>query len=218
MSKYTRYQPVVSREADSNIDEDHWLRQFQRKLEKGGVQPRSMDNSLFDQINSIMNGKSKHTSVEAAVEDMKERSGLSAYLNKTTKQSSDESSASSTKTAADNNNVFEKKVDMTPIVLKKMPGIAKTLENYIRDSKGNLPVPAIIEKIRSIHSSDVSDAKDWDDDNLIRLVSKLNLEAKKNNPSNYESYNNLGSRDTTSNSEVDPSNTDAFHALTPVKD
>jgi hypothetical protein len=217
MSKYTRHQPVVSREADSSIDEDHWLRQFQRKLEKGAVQPRTIENSLFDQINSIMNGKSKYPSVEAAVEDMKERSGLSAYLDKI-KQSADENVSVKTKVASDQNDAMEKKVDMIPIVLKKMPQIHKTLENYIRDSKGNLPVPAIIEKIRSIHKSDVSDAKDWDDDNLIRLVSKMNLEAKKNNPASYESYSNLGSRDTGSDTEIDPSNTDAFHALTPVKD
>lgn len=216
MSKYVRHQPVVSRQADSGIDEDHWLNQFQKKLEKGAVQPRNVDNSLFDQINSIMNNKkSKHTSVEAAVEDMKERSGLTAYLDKV-KQSNTETSVG-TKTASDNNDAFEKKVDMTPVVMKKFPGIKNTLENYIRDTKGNLPVPAIIEKIRSIHQSDVSDGKDWDDDKLIRLVSKMNLEAKRDNPSNFENYNNLGSRDVGTESEIDPSNMDAFHALNPAK-
>ncbi len=215
MSKYVRYQPVVSRHADSEIDENHWLKQFRNKLEKGAVQPRKMDHSLFDQINSIMNGsKAKYPSVEAAVEDMKERSGLTAYLDKV-KQSAD--SSVKTKTAADNNGVIEKKVDMTPRVIKKFPSVKSTLENYIRDTKGNLPVPAIIEKVRSIHQSDVSDAADWDDDNLIRLVSKMNLEAKSNNPASYESYNNLGSRDVTNDSEIDPSNMDAFHALNPAK-
>lgn len=104
---------------------------------------------------------------------------------------------------------------MTPIVIRKCPDVQKTLDNYIRDTKGNLPVPAIIEKIRSIHQNDVSDAKDWDDDKLIRLVSKLNLGAKKNNPNSYDNYSNLGRRDV--DSDVDPSNNDAFHALTPVK-
>lgn len=213
-NKYVRHQSVVSRQSDSAIDEDHWLKQFQKNLEKGAVQPRQ-DRSLFDQINTIMNTKSKYPSVDAAVEDMKERSGLTAYLDKV--KHSNETSESTTKTAGDNNQAFDKKVDLTPIVIKKKPNIKTTLENYIKDTKGNLPVPAIIEKLRSIHQSDVSDAKDWDDDNLIRLVSSLNLEAKKNNPASYEDYSNLGSRDSITDSEIDPSNTDAFFALNPVK-
>ena len=74
MSKYIRHQPVISRNADESIDEDHWLKQFQKSLQKDAVQPRSVDSSLFDQISNIMNGKPKYTSVQSAVEDMKNRS------------------------------------------------------------------------------------------------------------------------------------------------
>src|SRR5574338_1567568 len=213
----SRRHTPISRQADEFIDEDHWLKQFEKSLQKGAVQPRSQ-NSLFDQINSIMNGKSKYPTVDAAVEDMKERSGLTAYLSKINKTSEDEAPAKKV-TASDTQPAIDKKVDMTPIVIRKCPDVQKTLDNYIRDTKGNLPVPAIIEKIRSIHQNDVSDAKDWDDDKLIRLVSKLNLGAKKNNPNSYDNYSNLGRRDvdSDSDSDVDPSNNDAFHALTPVK-
>jgi len=212
MSRYVRHQSVVSRQTDEHISEDHWLKQFEKNLQKDAVQPRTQE-SLFDQINSIMNGntKSKFPSVEAAVQDMKERSGLTAYLDK----HSQTSELTNTKVATDNNSVIDKKIDITPIVIKKHPAVMKTLENYIRDTRGNLPIPAIIEKIKSIHRGDCSDAKDWDDDKLIRLVSKLNLGAKKNNPDNYSNYSNLGVRD--SDSDIDPSNTDAFFALTPVK-
>jgi hypothetical protein len=216
MSKYSRHQSVVSRQADSNIDEDHWLNQFQKTLQKGAVQPKSVDSSLFDQINSIMNRKSKYPSVEAAVDDMKERSGLTAYLNKTS--TTDKiSPVLNKKTASDNNQAIDKKIDIVPIVIKKKPVIQKTLENYIKDTRGNLPIPAIIDKLRSIHQNDVSDAKDWEDDKLIRLVSKLNLDAKSNNPTLYENYGNLGVRDQAVDSDIDPSNLDAFHALTPAK-
>jgi hypothetical protein len=215
MSKYIRHQPVIARQADEPIGEDHWLKQFQKNLQKGAVQPRQQA-SLFDQINSIMNGKSKFTSVDAAVQDMKERSGLTAYLDKVS-GSSDVKAPAKKVASADEQQVIDKKIEMTPVVMKKCPPIAKTLENYIRDTKGNLPVPAIIEKIRSIHQSDVSDAKDWDDEKLIRLVSKLNLKAKVDNPNSYDQNTNLGTRDTGADSEIDPSNTDAFYALTPVK-
>lgn len=221
MPKYVRHQSVVSRYADEHTDGDHWLNQFQKTLEKGAVQPRSVDVSLFDQISNIMNGKStsKHTSVAAAVEEMRERSGLVAYLNnvKTSEKEPSTDKTAAIKTAGDQNNAVHKKVDLTPMVVKKCPQIKSTLENYIRDTKGNLSIPAIIEKIRSIHQGDVSDAKDWEDDKLLLLVSKLNLNAKKNNPAVFEQFSNLGTNDNFDETDIDPSNTDAFHSLNPVK-
>lgn len=206
--KYIRHQSVISRHSEQEIDEDNWLSRFQKNLQKDAVQPRSVDDSLFHQINTIMNNKSKHTSVSAAVEDMKNRSGLTDYLAKLNKTSEEESTVKK---------VAQYKNDPTPTVIKKFPAIKQTIENYIRDTKGNLPLPAIIDKIRSIHQSDVSDAKDWDDEKLLRLVSQMNLKAKQNNPASFEAHNNLGSHEDTSDSELDPSNRDAFHALNPVK-
>lgn len=216
MSKYVRYQPSISRQSDASIDEDAWLKRFEKALQKDAVQPMRQE-SLFDQINSIMNGQSKFNSVEAAVEDMKARSGLTAYLDNLSKTSGDDKKKTK-KTASDDNKVIDKKVSLEPIVMQKHPGIKKTLENYIRDTKGNLPVPAIIDKLRSIHQNDAPDPKDWDDDKLIVLVSKMNLTAKRDNPEAYQNYNNLGSRDIGNDgSDIDPSNSDAFFSLTPVK-
>jgi hypothetical protein len=206
MGRHNRHQPVISRQSDESFQEDHWLNRFQQSLSKNAVQPKR--ESLFDQINSIMNKKSKYPSVEAAVRDMQERSGLTAYLNSLEKTSEKEEIAPTKKVASNQN---------LPVVIQKNPEILKTIENYIRDSKGNLPVPAIIDKVQAIHRSDVPDAKDWDDNKLIMLVSKLNLGAKSNNPTNYENYSNLGTRDKGAETEIDPSNTDAFHALTPAK-
>lgn len=217
MSKYVRHQPAIQRQSDSQHDEDNWLNRFEKSLLKDAVQPKKTDSSLFEQINSIMNGKSKYPSVEAAVEEMKERSGLTAYLQSIKHSSEEDNTSKKVATAADEQSAFDKKVEMTPIVMKKNPQIQKTVENYIRDTKGNLPVPAIIEKIRGIHSKDVPDAKDWDDDKLIILVSKLNLAAKKDNPGGASDYSALGTRDPGSDSDIDPSNNDAFFALTPVK-
>lgn len=214
MSKYQRHQSVVTRNSDESIGEDNWLKQLSKSLEKSAVQPKSVDSSMFEQINSIMNSKSKYPSVAAAVEDMKERSGLKAYLDKL---SNDKSIS---KKAQDQNNSIDKKIkiqEIVPIVIKKCPQIRTTFENYVKDNKGNLPVPAIIEKIKAIHQSDVSDAKDWDDDNLIRYVSNLNLKAKSDNPELGMNENNLGTHDDMNDSEIDPSNTDAFFALNPVK-
>ena len=148
---------------------------------------------------------------------MQERSGLTAYLNNVKTSTKEENASAKTATASDEQGAIDKKIDMTPIVLKKKPNILNTFKNFIEDSKGNLPISAIIEKVKSIHHQDCSDAKDWDDDKLIILVSRLNLEAKKNNPEAFQNYTNLGKRDMSTDSDIDPSNTDAFFALTPAK-
>ena len=216
MSKYNRHQPIISRQSDNKIDEENWLSKLQKNLIKDAVQPKHVDNNLFHQINTIMNGKSKYPSVQAAVEDMMNRSGVTAHLAKMNKTSIE--STETTKVAesvnSDQNNTIDKNI---PIVIRKVPNIKNTIQNYIRDTKGNLPIPAIVEKVRSIHRNDVSEAKDWDDDNLMRLISEMNLEAKRTNSDSFQQYQNLGSRDQSNDSDIDPSNSDAFHALNPVK-
>lgn len=212
MSKYTRYQSVVSRYSDSYIDEDNWCSKLEKSLQKSAVQPRTIDQSIFQQITSIMNGKSKYPSVQAAVDDMKNRSGLTAYLDKISKLSNDDENLNK-KVASDHN----KNVSLMPIVFFKCPKIEHTAGNYIRSTKGNLPVPAIIEKIRSIHQNDVSNASDWEDDKLIRQISKMNLEEKSKNYNDDMHYSNLGKGDDINDTDIDLSNMDAFHALNPVK-
>lgn len=218
MSRNSRYQPAVSRNTDENISEDHWLKQFESQLQKGAVQPKNQV-SLLEQITSVMNNsRSKYPSVQAAVDDMMHRSGLTSYLKTKTSTPNDQA-----KIASDQNNDFDKTVPVepkqssdTPAIFRSNPNIQKTLRNYINTTRGNLPVPAVIDKIRSIHRNDINDDKLWEDDDLIRFVSRLNLEAKKNNPGNYTDYHNLavGDRD---NADIDPSNTDAFNSLMPAK-
>src|SRR6185436_20788873 len=149
-------------------------------------------------------------------DDMKNRSGLTAYLDKINKISNDEKH-NNKKIASDDNKVIDKKITMIPIVFSKCPKIQQTAANHIKTTRGNLPVPAIIEKIKSIHHNDVSDANDWEDDKLIKQISRMNLEEKSKNGITEQDYNNLGMADDSNDMEIDPSNTDAFHALNPVK-
>jgi hypothetical protein len=212
MSKNNRHQSVVSRHADAQKDEDNWFGKLENSLIKDAVQPKKQDDYLFHQINTIMNGtKSKYSTVEEAVEEMKARSG---YSNHVTKIKVSENEGSNKKVAADTNEAKPKKPSI-PTVIQKCPQIKDTLENFIRDTKGNVSIPAIIEKVKNIHNKDVSNDKDWDEDSFIRLVSQLNLKAKQQNPANYETHTNLGAQDQLGDNDIDASNTDAFHALMP---
>lgn len=226
MSKQPRHQSVINRQSDAEYSEDHWLKQFENKLQKTSVQPRGQ--TLYEQITSIMNTKSKYPSVQAAVDDMMHRSGLSSYLNNV-KESQETAPARPKKTAqlaASESSDFEdegqeepKKEDpRMPEVIKQKRSVLKTLENIIKDNKGNMSIPAIIARLHSLHARDIPDESAWEDEKLIHLVSKLNLQAKKDNPGNFDNFDMLGKGDhSTADSDIDVSNTDAFNALMPAK-
>lgn len=83
MSRYSsRYLPVVSRDESaiepSSTTVPSWYKDFVENLEKNSVQSQ---RSLHEEINAIMgNTKSKFSSVEEAVQDLKDRTGLQALL------------------------------------------------------------------------------------------------------------------------------------------
>jgi hypothetical protein len=229
MAKQPRHQSVVTRQSDAENNDDHWLKQFENSLQKNSVQSRDSAN-LFDQINSIMNTKSKYPSVQAAVDDMMHRSGLSDYLSNVKlsehetegrpkkAQVTSQQATPPQQNPVQNAPAHNQQNDKTPDVIKEKGSILTTLQNIIKDTKGNMPLSAIISKLHSLHARDVSEESAWDDENLIRLVSQLNLQAKKDNPGNYENYNSLGTGDhSTADSDIDASNTDAFNALMPAK-
>lgn len=222
MSRQSRHQSVVNRQSDEGYSGDHWLKQFEDKLQKTSVQPRG--ENLYDQISSIMNSKSKYPSVQAAVDDMMQRSGLTSYL-ENVKTSTEDTSNKPRKTAQtrteskpDDQNDGRHKRKEEPKVFKKIPGLKRTLENIMRETRGNLPISAIIARLQALHAKDTADVAAWEDEDLLRMVSKYNLEAKKSNPGSFERFDQLGTGDhSTSDRDIDPSNTDAFNALMPSK-
>ncbi len=211
-NRYSRYQAVINREKDAHIDDDYWLRQFEKNLEKNAVQPRRVDQSMFDQINAVINKKSKYTSVAAAVEDMMQRSGLTSYL-KNVKQSEQE--ITNKKIAGPISESDIKHLNNV-LVLKERPEILNTIKNFISSTKGNLSLPAILEKIKSIHRKDVSEDKYWEDENLLKLINELNLKEKASN-SNMQGEMQLGRSQDNNQLSSDELNSDYFSSLMPAK-
>lgn len=304
-NRYSRHQSVISREADSHIDENHWLKQFEKNLQKSAVQSRKVDQSLFEQINSIMgNSRSKYKSVSAAVEDMMQRSGLTDHLqniNKksnekiNTKKASDINEESlleqaksaikqkdwftlgnalgeldklnnsiissvesikkipvkipsgqwlmytagygegaelsdeeknqdilntqnaladiSDKTASDKVEIKKNNKTTVPSIFTQSPAVLNTLQNIIKDTKGHSPLPAVLQRIHSIHKNDI-DLKELESANVISYISNLILQERQTH-SSLQDYNNsnLGIRD--NNVDMDD-NQDAWKALMPA--
>jgi tetrahydromethanopterin S-methyltransferase subunit F len=196
-----RTRPLIESANDSGSD---WLGEYASNLAKVSVQSRRQDENLYDQISSIISGnKSKHSSVEAAVDDMKERSGLLAHQNKM------RSLAQAIKTAG------EKEPEIK--VFKLCPQVKDTLNNYIDETHGNLPIPAVISWVKRIHHKDISDDAAWTEDALLTYINDRGIAAKKMHPDMDDSQNaNLGKLPHYDDREIDPSNNDALFSLTPA--
>jgi hypothetical protein len=139
--------------------------------------------------------------VDAAVKEMQQRSGFLNYVSQNTKTATSE----------------EVKKNSKPQIILKNPQIEITLKNYCSDTKGQLDVPSIIEKIKSIHKKDVSDDSLWDEGSFIKFIHECNEEFKEKNNRTQEN-NNLGKVHFQSGTDdIDPSNHDAWHSLMPVK-
>ena len=217
MSRQPRHQTVISRQSDESHSEDHWLKEFENKLQKTSVQPRG---SLYEQITSIMNTKSKYPSVQAAVDDMMHRSGLTTYLSgvkESQEKVSEQKPSKTAQTMAESKADDEEEDERIPEALRKIPGLRRTLENIMRETKGNLPISAIVGRLKALYSKDTPNEAIWDDDDLLRCVSRYNLEAKKSNPSTFDKFDNLGRGDHSTDQDIDASNTDAFNVLMPAK-
>lgn len=204
MTTYSkRTAPIVRREIDEKLTGDSWIDEFAKHLEKNSVQPRSETQSIYDQLYSVIRGnKSRYPSVDAAVEDMRTRTGLIAYKN----QLRAEQEKAQSKTAQ------HKEIDVE--LFNQVPQIKTTVDNYIRDTKGNLAVPEIVDKVRAIHKNDAPDSTVWANPSFLMYVHNRNMEEKKQHP-DTENFNNLGKVDF-HDSQIDPSNLDALHILNPT--
>jgi hypothetical protein len=208
--KSSRSLPIIERSSNTLEDSPvlpQWMRNLADTLQKQSVQPYR-NESLFDQISSVMNGtKSKYLNVEEAVRDMQDRSGLLAYKNKIEAQKNTPPKIAQMAETPNKTEAIR--------LFGDKPQIKDTFDNYIEDTNGNLTIPGIVERIRSIHRGDVSDDSMWEDENLLQYVNSKNIEVKKKYPSSEADSSNLG-RLTHFDEDSDPSDDDPFFALTPA--
>jgi len=211
MAKNTK-NTVIYKNAEQNDSTNHWTDDLYTQLEKMAVQSKTVDNYLFDQISSIVGSKSKYSSVEDAVIEMKERSGLTAYLKTSDKQSNQNKIAQIKRLAQANIN------KPLPKLIKENPDIQRTFENVMSGDGQNSDLPAIIGRVQSIYSKSTNiDDNDWDDPALNEYVSDLKLQQQQKHFSNDTNEFNLGKNLDLNDAEVNTSADDAFASLTPVK-
>lgn len=196
----------------------NWMSDFAKNIAKTSVQSRKKDESIYDQITSIMNtNKSKYSSVEDVVRDMQERSGIIDYQNKIKSMAQAIKNAACSCEEKDHDHSSPHKNEKPQIKIFTMkPQIKETFDNYIEDTKGNLPIPAIIEKIKGIHRNDITDDASWDDDGLMQYVNEKCIDVKKMYPDDDTSNAGLGKIPHYDDKDIDPSNDDALFSLEPA--
>lgn len=190
--------PAITRSNGGISSSDDLSLSFAKELAKNSVQPKSQVDSLYEQMYSIINGnKPKYPSVDAALQDMLDRTGISNYKRQL------QAAQTTTKVAEIQVELFE-----------KVPQIKQTIDNYIQSTNGNLLVPEILSYIKSIHKNDVPEMADWGSPALLTYINDKNIAEKKMHPDSNGLDHDLGRIDF-HDQDIDPSNTDALHSLTP---
>lgn len=214
-NRYSRHQTVINREKDAHIDDDYWFRQFEKNLEKSAVTSKRVDQSLYDQINSVMNIKSKYTSVSAAVEDMMQRSGLTAYLDNV-KVSEENINKKVAEESAKEVKKNSKQVKPLLMSLKDGKNVLDFIKNRAESTKGSISVPALKETTRAVFNNKVSDDRYWEDPQLLIYIHNVVSDEKKKHHRDEQQNGNFGKIQVNINYDADPSNNDAFHILMPA--
>ena len=139
--------------ASEGGDRVDWIDDFANRLNKAsqikypsavevGRQRAATNNSIFDQISSIMGGKPVYSSVQNAVEDMQRRTGLTEYLKRISSKEKGELEKSAHEPKggglavcvfSDDESIKEK--------------IINYIENIIETHNGHIAVPAVQSEV-----------------------------------------------------------------------
>jgi hypothetical protein len=218
-------------------------RTFAKNLHKENVQSRRQYEAVpIDRINEIIGNKSRYTSVEEAVSDMRSRTGLATYLKMTEAERrdlaktaqfateppmmsgsgivpSDEAQLTTEPSIEVELGDDEESNKKMPKLCQEHPIIDSTIKNFIEDRHGNVHVHAVLDHIRRLFQQENIPSDEWEDRNLRTYINSLITAEKVNShtgDSDYAGYDTLGRLD---QSDQDQSQKeDAFAILTPAKD
>lgn len=183
------------------------------KLAKNKAQPTAVDaarsrnaNSIVQQVNSIIAGKSRYATVDDAVKDMTERTGLSTYLD--TIKSAEESKKKVNKNASEDLQI------PSSLAQYDFAGqVISYIQNNIKNSNAHsVAIPALQADILEIFGRRGLQSQDVMNDEFEKYLSDCIYEAQKMLPPEYQN-NNIGRG---VGKDIEDSN-DAWLGLMPAK-
>lgn len=204
---------------ENSGDRVDWLDSFARKIEEVSKSPitaveaaRSRDQqSILDQISSIVSRQYKSNSVEDKVQEYQDKIGLKEYLRR----------VSVSKENAQKKMAQEVIGDL-PESFKKFPqnlinDIKTFVMNKCETHHGNIQVPALVEEVSRTFRQRGVQPQDVNDMQFEKFISDQIVKAKSRNSSFEENNQNLGRGIGLDNSDMDSGNVDVFEGLIPVK-
>jgi hypothetical protein len=198
----------------------NWLKQFANSYdEKTAVEVarnrnKASEPSIYDRMNSIMNGTkvSPYATVDDAVRDYQERTGLLKYQQRETSNKIAQSAQEIMKSADDEEE--KKNSSAKPKLLDENPAIDNYINNVV-DTQYGIQMPAVLQGILEMFSRHVSES-DLDDADLARhIVCLINSKRKPTDMGAANIGRGVGTERATY--EPNDSNRDPFAGLMPKR-
>lgn len=194
---YGRSSFTINRDNDEVIKNPRhpdWIDEFASNLEKSAVKSKKDDYALFDQISHIMSGKSKYSTVEEAVEDLKRRTGLTSYLEK----------VKSASVIVENIQAF-----------KDAPELKIFIDNYVSDNPGTTPEAVVHNALNIKTIKERLPLGDDLDDDVKKYINDKLIEEQAQHKSPKSEDMNLGKNDNSVNDQLQVD--DPFSACEPAR-
>jgi hypothetical protein len=152
---------------------------------------QALDNlngySTVNSINNSLHGRSRYATVEDAVKDMRERTGLDKYL--TQKSSQDRTADGKLTRSAAFSIIAEINLPESITNSPKAESIISFVKNRIDSSNGNVKVPELQHELFSTFDS--ISAGDVEDESVVRWLSDMIANVKSDNKYDSDSNNSL---------------------------
>lgn len=183
----------------------NWLDRFAQGLQNQEAKTAvevARQQSMFDQINSIVGNKPAHATVESKVQDLQERTGLKAFLQRSSIASGNPKLAQAA---------------LFPSVSDELRNkIFSFIRNLVETHRGLVPVPAVQEEILNTFRLQGLQASDVNSPEVAKFVSDTILEVRQKNPSTESNVSELGRGVGVIMNDEDGSNSDFFKGLLPA--
>ena len=205
-------------ERDST-DRVDWIDSFARKVENLSKDPQTAveaarirnQQSIVDQISSIVSKNPTFSTVEGVVQDMQERIGLKEYL----RRISSEEESDGKQALAEDAHELPDTFDNLPNDVKE--DIKTYIRNKVETHHGNIHVPAVVEDVMQTFRTKGIQPQDVNDTRFEKYISDEIVRAKKSKPSFDDRNLNIGRGVGVDSNDVDSANFDMFDSLNPAK-
>lgn len=144
-------------------------------------------NSIIQQVNSILNGKSRYATVADAVQDMTERTGLGAYL-ETVKSAEEAKKKDVNKQASEF--THETQVPSTLSQYDFADKVVSYIKNNIKNSNGlSVTIPQLQADILDLFGRQGIQPQDVMNDEFVKYLSDCIFEAQSGLPPEHHNSN-----------------------------